>query len=155
MSCLPILPALYQPIATIPVQGDEMRNCLLLVDWLKPMIGTSLLLAVFSTAIPTVTLAQAAPVDAAKPDPGAPADPQVGAATPAAPADAAATADQPKTDASKTEPAKEDAVLKEGHSTHGEVFNEGPRQAAYLMSGMGVVRFPVTTANEQARKFAQ
>ena len=154
MSCLPILPALYQPIATIPVQGDEMRNCLLLVDWLKPMIGTSLLLAVFSTAIPTVTLAQAAPVDAAKPDPGDPADPQVGAATPATPADAAKT-DAAKTDAPKTEPAKEDAVLKEGHSTHGEVFNEGPRQAAYLMSGMGVVRFPVTTANEQARKFVE
>ncbi|MBL8817336.1 MAG: redoxin domain-containing protein [Planctomyces sp.] len=43
--------------------------------------------------------------------------------------------------------------LPEGHSYHGEVFNEGPRQAAYLIEGVGVVRFPVTTASEDARKF--
>jgi peroxiredoxin len=43
--------------------------------------------------------------------------------------------------------------LPEGHSNHGEVFNEGPRQAAYLMDGVGKVRFPVTTENDQARAF--
>ncbi|MEJ7595762.1 MAG: redoxin domain-containing protein [Planctomycetaceae bacterium] len=48
----------------------------------------------------------------------------------------------------------EDA-LKEGHSVHGEVFNEGPRQSAYLMDGCGVVRFPVTTSNAEARKFIE
>lgn len=40
-----------------------------------------------------------------------------------------------------------------GHSRHGEVFNEGPRQQAYLMGGTGNVHFPVTTADAQAQKF--
>lgn len=43
--------------------------------------------------------------------------------------------------------------VKPGHSTHGESFNEGPRQAAYLMGGTGKVHFPVTTKNEEAQKF--
>ncbi len=34
----------------------------------------------------------------------------------------------------------------EGHSGHGEIFNEGPRQAAYLMENNGSVHFPVTTS---------
>ena len=50
-----------------------------------------------------------------------------------------------------TKPA--DDALKEGHSLHGEVFNEGPRQAAHLIEGCGVVKFPVTTSNDEARKF--
>ncbi len=33
-----------------------------------------------------------------------------------------------------------------GHSSHGEAFDEGPRQAAYLMSGTGKVHLPVTSA---------
>lgn len=40
-----------------------------------------------------------------------------------------------------------------GHSYHGEAFNEGPRQKAYLMEGTGRVHFPVTTKNEEAQKF--
>ncbi len=40
-----------------------------------------------------------------------------------------------------------------GHSYHGEAFNEGPRQAAYLMRGMGNVHFPASTENEQAQRF--
>lgn len=43
--------------------------------------------------------------------------------------------------------------VKEGHSQHGEVFNEGPRQAARLMEGTGRVRFPVTSSSEDAQKF--
>ena len=39
------------------------------------------------------------------------------------------------------------------HSGHGEAFNEGPRQAAYLMEGMPNVTFPVTTSNETAQAF--
>ena len=35
--------------------------------------------------------------------------------------------------------------LKAGHSFHGEAFNEGPRQAAYLMEGTGKVDFPVAS----------
>ena len=48
-----------------------------------------------------------------------------------------------------------DDAIKEGHSVHGEVFNEGPRQAAWLMNGCGVVKFPVTTLNAEARKFIE
>lgn len=40
-----------------------------------------------------------------------------------------------------------------GHSFHGEAFNEGPRQAAYLMPGLGRVDFPVSTTNELAQRF--
>ncbi len=40
-----------------------------------------------------------------------------------------------------------------GHSYHGEAFNEGPRQRAYLMEGMSKVDFPVTTSVPRAQKF--
>ena len=41
----------------------------------------------------------------------------------------------------------------EGHSYHGEAFNEGPRSSAYLMKGMGRVRFPITTSVQEAQLF--
>ena len=40
-----------------------------------------------------------------------------------------------------------------GHSNHGEVFNEGARQRAYLMPGMSNVQFKITTSNEEVQKF--
>ncbi len=40
-----------------------------------------------------------------------------------------------------------------GHSLHGEAFNEGPRQRAYLMDGTGKVSFTVTTQVELAQRF--
>lgn len=40
-----------------------------------------------------------------------------------------------------------------GHSLHGEAFNQGPRQAAYLMAGMPKIDFPITTAVPMAQKF--
>jgi peroxiredoxin len=40
-----------------------------------------------------------------------------------------------------------------GHSFHAEVFNEGPRQAARLIPGTGIVDFPVTTDHELAQQF--
>ena len=43
--------------------------------------------------------------------------------------------------------------LREGHSSHGDAFNEGPRQAAYLMEHTGDVHFEVTTKSEEAQKF--
>ncbi|MDE0934732.1 MAG: peroxiredoxin family protein [Mariniblastus sp.] len=43
----------------------------------------------------------------------------------------------------------------EGHSTHGEAFNEGPRQSAYLMGGTGNIHFPVTTDSKQAQAFIE
>jgi peroxiredoxin len=57
--------------------------------------------------------------------------------------------------AASTGNAKESTDPKEGHSVHGEVFNEGPRQRAYRMDGVGKVRFPVTTTNEEARRFIE
>ena len=52
------------------------------------------------------------------------------------------TADKPK---------EEDPAA--GHSYHGEAFNEGPRQKAYLMKGTGNVTFPATTKSDLAQKF--
>lgn len=43
--------------------------------------------------------------------------------------------------------------LPEGHSNHGEAFNEGPRQAGYLMEGQGRVDFPITTDSAEVRAF--
>lgn len=40
-----------------------------------------------------------------------------------------------------------------GHSYHGEAFNEGPRQHAYLMGGTGDVHFPVTTDNKSCQNY--
>lgn len=42
-----------------------------------------------------------------------------------------------------------------GHSYHGEAFNEGPRQGAVLIEGMGTVAFPVSAKNEEAAQFFQ
>ena len=50
----------------------------------------------------------------------------------------------------KTEEADE---ILEGHSSHGESFNEGPRQAAYLFPAQANVSFPVTTDSEEAQTF--
>jgi len=46
-----------------------------------------------------------------------------------------------------------DAPPLPGHSYHGDAFDEGPRQAAYLMEGMGNVSFPITTKDPEAQKF--
>jgi peroxiredoxin len=46
-----------------------------------------------------------------------------------------------------------DDDTKAGHSSHGEAFNEGPRQQAYLIPGMGSVTFPVTTKRPEAQQF--
>ncbi len=42
-----------------------------------------------------------------------------------------------------------------GHSYHGEVFDEGPRQRAYLMTGMPKIHFPVTTKSTEAQQFIE
>ncbi len=46
----------------------------------------------------------------------------------------------------------EEGVLA-GHSTHGDAFNDGPRQAAYLMPGMSNIQFAASTENELTKKF--
>jgi peroxiredoxin len=40
-----------------------------------------------------------------------------------------------------------------GHSFHDEAFNEGPRQAAYLMPGMGNVHWKISTPSPMAQRF--
>jgi peroxiredoxin len=56
---------------------------------------------------------------------------------------------KPTASASEANP----AVPAAGHSVHGEAFNDGPRQTAYLMPGMGKASFPVTTARPEAQAF--
>ena len=48
------------------------------------------------------------------------------------------------------EPAQPSPSPTAGHSIHGEVFNEGPRQKAYLMGTTGNVSLVVTTRSPQA-----
>ena len=52
-----------------------------------------------------------------------------------------------------TEKQKDDDKVLAGHSYHGEAFNEGPRQKAYLMGGTGNVDFQVTTESKEAQAF--
>jgi len=64
----------------------------------------------------------------------------------------------PSTSTKPAEPTKvaadeDDEKLREGHSYHGEAFNEGPRQAAYLMSGTGNASFPISTKNLEVQKY--
>jgi peroxiredoxin len=63
--------------------------------------------------------------------------------------------DEPSTDsgASLAAEGETDMEVLEGHSFHGEVFNEGPRQSAYLMAGMGHTQFPITTSNSLTQRF--
>ena len=49
--------------------------------------------------------------------------------------------------------ADDDGDIRAGHSSHGDAFNEGPRQAAYLMDGMPDIDFPVTTRSDEAQRF--
>src|SRR5579864_3938909 len=56
---------------------------------------------------------------------------------------------KPTASASEANP----AVPAAGHSLHGEAFNDGPRQKAYLKEGQGKVDFPVTTAKPDAQAF--
>lgn len=53
--------------------------------------------------------------------------------------------------ASNSEIAEE--TIPAGHSTHGEAFNEGPRQAAYFMGDTGKVHFPITTSSREVQEF--
>lgn len=73
-----------------------------------------------------------------------------GPAAEAAPSSGNGSDETPSTDAATSAPEKE---VKEGHSYHGEAFNEGPRQAAYLMPGTGDVRFPVESEHADVQAY--
>ncbi len=65
--------------------------------------------------------------------------------------EAAPTSDPTAADASSDDPRKIDPAA--GHSYHGEVFNEGPRQKAYLMGGTGEVHLKATTKVPEVQQF--
>ncbi len=88
----------------------------------------------------------------------APAAPAVKDPAPTPTATAKAPAATAATSASTTAAAEastddDEAAIPAGHSYHGEAFDEGPRQAAYLMAGMGDVSFPATSRDPQVQKF--
>ena len=53
----------------------------------------------------------------------------------------------------QTETVAAPAAVLPGHSAHGESFNEGPRQRAYLMGQTGNVSFPATSTVPQVQEF--
>ncbi len=63
------------------------------------------------------------------------------------------TAPAAKPESSAATPAAAPPGVQPGHSLHGEVFDEGPRQKAYLMSNTGKVNFPVTTKVPECQQF--
>jgi peroxiredoxin len=42
---------------------------------------------------------------------------------------------------------------KQGHSRHGEAYDEGPREKPWLMEGLTITPFPITTKNAEAQKW--
>ncbi len=62
-------------------------------------------------------------------------------------------ADPASTPGALADAREEEESLAAGHSMHGEAFNEGPRQQAYLMPGMPAVYFAITTKSEAAQDF--
>jgi peroxiredoxin len=92
-----------------------------------------------------------------KPAETKPAEAPAAEATPAEtkPAEAKPAEPMPPAQEKKEPEKKEPAVLLPGHSYQGHVFDEGPRQKAYLMPGMAKIKFPVTTKNPEAQKFIE
>jgi peroxiredoxin len=77
---------------------------------------------------------------------------------PAQPADPSPTSTPTADKASEAKPAEPTTTPTgplPGHSYHGEVFDEGPRQRAYLMTGMPKIHFPVTTKSAEAQAFIE
>ena len=60
---------------------------------------------------------------------------------------------QGKSGNESTEETRDTEVILAGHSFHGEAFNEGPRQKAYLMGGTGNVSFKVSSNIALAQQF--
>jgi peroxiredoxin len=94
--------------------------------------------------------AEAKPEDSAKPAETKPED-----AKPAEPKPEEKPAEDKPAEAKPAEERPTPPGPIPGHSYHGEVFNEGPRQKAYLMEGMPKISFPVTTKSPEAQKFIE
>ena len=67
--------------------------------------------------------------------------------------DAAKAKDKAKAKAKAKPKPEAEKALPAGHSSHGEAFNEGPRQKAYLMGNTGNVSFPATCTKPIVQKF--
>ena len=65
------------------------------------------------------------------------------------------TAETNSEDTTSEELITESGEILAGHSKHGEVFNEGPRQKAYRMPGTGKVKFEVTSDVEAVIPFIE
>lgn len=77
---------------------------------------------------------------------------------PAAAEAPAANAAEAEAAASGAETPETGAAIPEvlpGHSSHGVAFDEGPRQAAVLIPGTGVVSFPVTSSVPEVQAFVE
>ena len=62
-------------------------------------------------------------------------------------------AEQPAKEVAESDTTSADDDPQAGHSYHGDAFNEGPRQAAYLIGGTGNVKFPVASKVSQVQEF--
>jgi peroxiredoxin len=51
------------------------------------------------------------------------------------------------------QPAPDSVLGKLGHSSHGEAFDTGPREKPWVISGIGVAHFPITTKNPEVQKW--
>ena len=127
---------------------------------MRSSFSLSFTLAIFCASGTFVDVALGAPAAAPQAQRPAVAKPAAPATTAAAPKPAASPSATPAkpaaapagTAAAPTTPDPNAPPLP-GHSYHGEAFDEGPRQAAYLMEGMGNVSFPITTKDPEAQKF--
>ena len=50
------------------------------------------------------------------------------------------------------QPAQDTLMGKLGHSSHGEAFDTGPREKPWVIPGVGVAHFPITTKNPEVQR---
>jgi peroxiredoxin len=70
-----------------------------------------------------------------------------------APSRAQKVSDPGKGTLTRTPPKDTGEVKDRSHSAHGAAFDQGPRQRAHLLKGVGNVHFPITTAKPEAQRF--
>ena len=102
----------------------------------------------FASILATLFLAATCPLGAQEQAVPSPAAAQAEAKSAEPPAADAKPVDSPKPAETPSAPGPIP-----GHSYHGEVFNEGPRQRAYLIPGMPKINFPATTKSPEAQQF--
>ncbi|QDU26075.1 Serine/threonine-protein kinase PknD [Anatilimnocola aggregata] len=129
-------------------------TCLVLTALAGLLLPVAMLRA--QDAVPATTAEKAddkksedKPADEAKPEAKKTEEPKKEEPKPAVAKPEEKKAEEPKAD-EKAPPSNGPLP---GHSLHAEVFNEGPRQKAYLMPGMPKITFAVTSKNPEAIAF--